>query len=694
MRKAILEILCIILFALTPFKSRGDMLDSWHWRNPGPFGDTMRSVCFANGKFVAVGDGGVIHTSADGVQWDDGQRPVLLTLNRIIYGNGMFLAVGNSGEIVTSTEGANWTPRNSGTGDNLYSVAYGNGRFIACGPGGRLVISTNGVNWSVSTEGTIDLPWITFGNGVFVTAAPNGPYGDLFVKASGDGQTWTTSARLPFTPSMIYPHAVAQAEFGNGVFVVSAEDETSGWPNPTTSPTSHFYRSTDGINWTMGATLPYGPSFLNFKHLFLTFANGLFHECTTYSSTEIVSSADGITFATNAAPNDGFTPCAMAYGSGKYLLMEDPAREWTSTDLTSWTQAFGGLRDTSIYSMVRGPANYVVISGQQILLSPDGINYAIAANSPTGILNSVEFDGSNYVAVGQGGNVYTSTNSTTWVQRNSNASSQLRAVCRGPSRWVAVGANGTVITSPTATAWTLRFSGTANQLNGVAYGNGTFVAAGNVGTIMTSPDGVTWDAQDPGTTADLNSVRFFNGQFFAVGANGTMISSIDGITWSSVNSGTTLPLYTIAAGNGRYLACGADFNLVPNLKSFLSTVFLSSTNGLDWQDITTTVPTGLGPRNVAYLSQSFWVFGDNGMILQSAGADDSSITGAMLPDHSGFQLRVVLNTSLNYRIQSCTNLASDIWEDLVTLTNAPSPFTWVDTNGVGAPMRFYRIKSP
>src|SRR5690349_20822991 len=108
-----------------------DILDAWHWRNPTPFIDTMQSVCFGNGIFVAVGNGGLSHTSSDGTSWDDGQRTVGSTLNRVIYVNNLFVAVGNGGAIVTSTNGITWSPRTSGTTADLLSATYGIGRFVA-----------------------------------------------------------------------------------------------------------------------------------------------------------------------------------------------------------------------------------------------------------------------------------------------------------------------------------------------------------------------------------------------------------------------------------------------------------------------------------------------------------------------------------------------------------------------------------
>ena len=85
-----LAALFVFLTILPPAMVQADILDGWHWRNPTPFPDTMHSVCFGAGKFVAVGDGGVVHTSDDGTAWDAGQRPVVFTLNKVIYGKAMF----------------------------------------------------------------------------------------------------------------------------------------------------------------------------------------------------------------------------------------------------------------------------------------------------------------------------------------------------------------------------------------------------------------------------------------------------------------------------------------------------------------------------------------------------------------------------------------------------------------------------
>jgi hypothetical protein len=702
-------VLCFLpVFAVSAY---ADILDSWHWRNPAPFSDTMQSICFGDGKFVAVGSGGVIHTSSDGQLWDDGQRPVLFTLNKVIYANDQFVAVGNHGTIVTSPDGFNWSLQVSGTTNDLLAVTFGKGLFVAAGTAGRLAISTDGISWNSASAGTEDLNWITFGNGVFMLPATNLPtvyYGATIVQVqvSADGLTWTTES----IPAPIYwsnPHYLFQVEFGNGVFLAVVQDEI--YYTGAYYPVGHLYQSSDGTNWIQGAQGGQFPTFNGGTyHRFLAFANGDFYEFTANPSigsytdpNYLISAANSSAYVQNPAPSDASDAKYMAYGNGRYVLIEDNGKSWTSTDATNWTSGYSGFR-TDVFQIISGVSNYVAIGSQPILISPDGMNFTAISNSPYfigvegdvyGIFNAIAFDGTNFVAVGgayngmpplgpASGFVYTSTNSTDWTPRTSNANQILTAICRGPARWVAVGQNGAVISSPNTLTWTLRASGTANTLNSVAFGNGNYVAVGSGGTIISSPDGATWDVQYSGTTSSLNCVIFADGEFIAVGQDGTILTSPDGDTWGAIVSSTTatLTLNSIAYGDGRFVICGTG-------------VVLLSTNGANWQDISTKVPTVPNASSVAFLNQSFWIVGSNGSMLQSDSTDYiPRLTGVMLTGNSGFQLKVSLNVPSTYRIQASTNLATDVWQDVAT--NSSPANAWTDTNVFGLPIRMYRIVSP
>ena len=250
---------CLLLL-FTANQSCADMLDSWHWRNPSPFANSLRCVCFGADKFVAVGDGGMIHTSPDGTTWDDGRRVVTSTLWKVVYANGQFIAVGNDGVIVTSADGFSWTNQVSGTSNALYAVAYGNGKYVACGQSGQLTVSSNGTTWLPGNAGTNtnDFSWIAFGNGTFVLPG-NQP---MTVLVSSDAQSWS-SMTFPNAQRHVWPHRLYQAEYGNGVFVAAVVDEV--WvPNEKNwDAGEHFYQSTDGTNWIQGTGYRAGAGIIN-----------------------------------------------------------------------------------------------------------------------------------------------------------------------------------------------------------------------------------------------------------------------------------------------------------------------------------------------------------------------------------------------------------------------------------------------
>ena len=83
--------------------------------------------------------------------------------------------------------------------------------------------------------------------------------------------------------------------------------------------------------------------------------------------------------------------------------------------------------------------------------------------------------------------------------------------------YVAVGDSGNILTSSDVTTWISRTSGTTNRLYGVTYGNGSFVTVGRSGTILTSSDGITWTSKTSGTTQKIKRVTNANRKFVKVG---------------------------------------------------------------------------------------------------------------------------------------------------------------------------------
>ena len=109
--------------------------DSTHWaQSTLPADVGWSSVCYGNGKFVAVAGGtagtNIAAYSTDGINWTKSTLPVSKTWYSVWYGNGEFVAVGNSDIIVYSTDGVNWTQSTLPADASWTTICYGNGKFV------------------------------------------------------------------------------------------------------------------------------------------------------------------------------------------------------------------------------------------------------------------------------------------------------------------------------------------------------------------------------------------------------------------------------------------------------------------------------------------------------------------------------------------------------------------------------------
>ncbi len=144
-----------------------------------------------------------------------------------------------------------------------------------------------------------------------------------------------------------------------------------------------------------------------------------------------------------------------------------------------------------------------------------------------------------------------------WQTATSPTAQNLWSVCYGNGQFVAVGEGGTILTSSDGTTWKAQNSGTTRWLVGVAWSNdlGLYAAVGDQGTILTSPDAITWTVRS--SSGDrLNGVSYCADRFVAVGEAGAIRTSIDGSVWSLLFRPTSNYLHGIAFGSSVWLASG------------------------------------------------------------------------------------------------------------------------------------------
>ena len=161
-------------------------------------------ITFGSGKFVLVGNQGLILYSANGTNWTKSISGVTSSLRSVLFSNGRFIAAGDNGTILYSSDGVTWTPASSTESkDSLQDLAYGDGQIVGVGYytegsswpytyHGVIISSLDGINWTKRSPSTGFLNGVSYGSGRFVVTGDAGT-----VLSSTDGATWSTES--PFT---------------------------------------------------------------------------------------------------------------------------------------------------------------------------------------------------------------------------------------------------------------------------------------------------------------------------------------------------------------------------------------------------------------------------------------------------------------------------------------------------------------
>ncbi|WP_240417189.1 cadherin-like beta sandwich domain-containing protein [Paenibacillus periandrae] len=249
-----------------------------------------------------------------------------------------------------------------------------------------------------------------------------------------------------------------------------------------------------------------------------------------------------------------------AFGGGKWLAVDPVSSEIVSSaDGITWVkQAVPFIPNDAVYTGTQWVA--VGSNAANIMTSPTG-NSGTWIQQASGTVNdlyALAYSGSRIVAVGKGGVITTSTDGISWSSQT-KGSQDLNRVLYGGGKFIAAGSAGTIYSSSDGITWTLQTSGTTNDLWGGAYGSSLFIAVGSSGTLLTSPDGATWTSRAvPNGSAGINGAAYGAGKFVAAGDNGKIISSSDGVAWTNETSNTTKFFNAVAYGESQFVAVGQE----------------------------------------------------------------------------------------------------------------------------------------
>ncbi|MHB8523900.1 MAG: hypothetical protein ACYDH9_24515 [Limisphaerales bacterium] len=693
------QILGLLAFVFLTACVRSDPLDIWIRRNPLPT-SSFKSVAFGNGLYVVVGDGGLLFISSDASYWATVGTGTSNRLNAVTYGGGHFIAVGDNGTIISSTNGYSWEIQSTTSSANLRGVAVLRNTFVAVGDTGTLAVSSDGKAWVNHTVSTnVTLYAAIGGVDSFVAVGGQGTTAPSVILSSPDGISWqpedagaTNSLRAVCRSDGQY------VAVGNSGLVVT---------------------SVDGTNWvqTSSGTIQ--------NLLGVTGSNGLFVAVGSPAGSgqpTLLSSTNGAVWVSRT-PNAQRILHAVTYGSGHFIAVGDLGTILVSGDGTNWVNrtstmtGVGSSNPTEIAGLTYGNNRYVAVGGvdsspSSIWTSIDGADWTpqIPDLLYDETLLAVTYGAGRFVAVGEGGTVYASTDGVQWKYHGLGGLSApyFNAMTFGQNQFVAVG-DYSIYTSPDGVAWTSQDSAGAGHLYSITYGNGLFLAGNsgnyNNGTarFSTSPDGVTWDlhvfqAVPTGYCVGIESVAYGNGVFSAVVLRDPSASDLwvsqDALNWTKVFTATNVYVSAVSFGASNFVAVGWIRD--PNTgQDYAGCAVLNSPDGTNW--IARTCGLENEPNSglfaVTYGNGSFVAAGGLYIIQSGLFSTYAPVTNPVLST-GGFGFAVNGLVGEVYQIEATGDLSTSGWHGLGLLTNWVSPMPFSDTNVGGFPARFYRAVSP
>ena len=208
-------------------------------------------------------------------------------------------------------------------------------------------------------------------------------------------------------------------------------------------------------------------------------------------------------------------------------------------------------------------------------LQPDGLNNFEHRSTVSGYIYGFVYGDNLWVAAGNGGALYTSTDAITWTSRTSGITAFIYALTYGNSLYVYGAGGGVIRTSTNGITWTARTSGSATTtyISSLTFGDNLYVYGNNIGAIRSSTNGITWTARTSGSSTIISGLAYGNGVFVYGDYSGQIRTSTDAITWTARTSGlaTSEPIYSLTYGDGIFVAGAGQTSRV-----------LTSTDGVTW----------------------------------------------------------------------------------------------------------------
>lgn len=159
--------------------------------------------------------------TAQTANWTRRLTGLPFALNDVVWTGSAFVAVGDGGKVLTSGDGVDWVERATFTSVDLGAVAAYGSDVVAVGFDTTVLLSSDGgESWRVKHSGDrVRLAAVTVNSSQIVAGGMDLQTGDAFIIRSPDlGETWKVVDSLPQSG-----HFVTDLAYANGIFVAATD---------------------------------------------------------------------------------------------------------------------------------------------------------------------------------------------------------------------------------------------------------------------------------------------------------------------------------------------------------------------------------------------------------------------------------------------------------------------------------------
>lgn len=557
-------------------------LDRMQSRVPEPPANHIESVVFANGRWIVGDQKGNVSHSANGLDWSTVTTPYTKPIEAVTYYNGLYLALGADGRtLLLSNDLVNWEQLNpSGFPFNPNGFLEAFGHLYVVGWSGSLSRTTDLTEWEEVVTGDLTrAEGIATNGSIVVLAGANGE-----ILTSPDGETWTVrQTEIPGASGNA--NSFLFVAWTGDRFVAGGKDGTLmtspdglGWTLVETpfddwlftmvafggqlyfpGDRGSLWQTVDLEEWTEVETG------LNSSILDLH-SNGEELMAVGRDGGVAVANLEG-EWELPLGESNRAAVLALAHHEGVHLAGDGDGKVSLSNDTEAWLPVFETPDERSVAGLEWFLDQFVLItSGGNAYTSPDGMDWTEAAGPGGNPSRARIIDGRLWV-VGRSGLVASTADLVDWDTVTAGDGS-LTDIARGPEGFVAPGNQGVLYWSTNGTDWSPAGIEETRNLSTAIYFNGNYLAFGFPGVLWKSPDGTNWTLLEgfPNPFA-VRDAWVQDGTLVLPGYLGQVDISSDGETWERFSLPINQQLYAalitpdrtlVAGSNGAILSSPAD----------------------------------------------------------------------------------------------------------------------------------------